>query len=179
MFIGILAGFWKGPRTGAILGASAIAAALAKLYVPGAWYIVIGGLVGVLVAAAPPQGRRSVHDGDDPGHSGHGACDLCDARQRALSHARRGGEGAAEGSLDALPPAILMAVIAPTILTTGWRESTRGNPDSGRGLHAAAAGGHGLDRRDQRRAAADAYSQLISGAQALPRASVSFVASRR
>ncbi len=51
MFIGILAGFWKGPRTGAVLGASAIAAALAKLYVPGAWYIVIGGIVGMVVAA--------------------------------------------------------------------------------------------------------------------------------
>ena len=51
MFIAILAGFWKGPRTGAILGASAVSAALAKLYVPGAWYIVIGGLAGVAVAA--------------------------------------------------------------------------------------------------------------------------------
>ena len=51
MFIGILAGFWKGPRTGAVLGASAVAAALAKLYVPGALYIVIGGIVGMVVAA--------------------------------------------------------------------------------------------------------------------------------
>jgi 4-azaleucine resistance transporter AzlC len=51
MFIGILAGFWKGPRTGAVLGSSAIAAALAKLLVPGAWYIVIGGIVGMCVAA--------------------------------------------------------------------------------------------------------------------------------
>ena len=51
MFIGILAGFWKGPRTGAVLGSSAVAAALAKLLVPGAWYIVIGGLVGMCVAA--------------------------------------------------------------------------------------------------------------------------------
>jgi 4-azaleucine resistance transporter AzlC len=51
MFIAILAGFWKGPRTGAILGASAASAALAKLFVPGAWYIVIGGLAGVAVAA--------------------------------------------------------------------------------------------------------------------------------
>ena len=51
MFIGILAGFWKGPRTGAVLGASAVAAALAKIYVPGAWYIVIGGIAGVIVAA--------------------------------------------------------------------------------------------------------------------------------
>ena len=51
VFIGILAGFWKGPRTGAVLGASAITAALAKVYVPGAWYIVIGGMAGVAAAA--------------------------------------------------------------------------------------------------------------------------------
>jgi 4-azaleucine resistance transporter AzlC len=52
LFIGILAGFWKGPPTGLVLGASAVAAAVAKLYVPGAWYIVVGGLAGVAVAAA-------------------------------------------------------------------------------------------------------------------------------
>ncbi len=52
LFIGILAGFWRGPRTGAVLASSAVCAALAKLFVPGAWYIVIGGLTGVMVAAA-------------------------------------------------------------------------------------------------------------------------------
>ena len=51
LFIGILAGFWKGPQTGAVLAASAVSAALAKLYVPGACYIVIGGLAGVAMAA--------------------------------------------------------------------------------------------------------------------------------
>jgi 4-azaleucine resistance transporter AzlC len=51
VFIGILAGFWKGPRTGAVLGASALSAALSNLYVPGVWYIVIGGLAGVAAAA--------------------------------------------------------------------------------------------------------------------------------
>ena len=51
LFISIIAGFWKGSRTGAVLGASAAAAATAKLHVPGAWHIVIGGLVGVAVAA--------------------------------------------------------------------------------------------------------------------------------
>jgi 4-azaleucine resistance transporter AzlC len=50
MFIAVLAGFWKGPRTGAILAASALAACIAKLYVSGAWYIVIGGAAGMLVA---------------------------------------------------------------------------------------------------------------------------------
>jgi uncharacterized membrane protein len=32
--------------------------------------------------------------------------------------------GRIKAALDALPPAILMAVIAPTILATGWAEST-------------------------------------------------------
>ncbi len=50
LFIGILAGFWKGPRTGAVLAASAVVAAAAKLTIAGAWYIVLGGLAGVLVA---------------------------------------------------------------------------------------------------------------------------------
>jgi predicted branched-subunit amino acid permease len=50
LFIGILAGFWKGPKTGAVLAASAAVAAVAKLVVPGAWYIVLGGLSGVAVA---------------------------------------------------------------------------------------------------------------------------------
>lgn len=52
LFIGILAGFWRGPRTAAVLAASAITAAIAKLSVPGAWYIVLGGLAGVIAAAA-------------------------------------------------------------------------------------------------------------------------------
>jgi 4-azaleucine resistance transporter AzlC len=51
LFIGIIAGFWKGPHTAVILGASAISATLGKLVIPGAWYIVIGGLTGTLAAA--------------------------------------------------------------------------------------------------------------------------------
>lgn len=51
MFIGIIMGFWKGARTGAVLAVAAACAALAKLYVPGAWYIVIGGVAGALCAA--------------------------------------------------------------------------------------------------------------------------------
>jgi 4-azaleucine resistance transporter AzlC len=52
MFIAILAGFWKGPRTGAVLAVSAIVAVLAKTFLGGAWYIVLGGIAGVAVAAA-------------------------------------------------------------------------------------------------------------------------------
>jgi 4-azaleucine resistance transporter AzlC len=51
LFIAILAGFWKGPRTGAVLAASGIVAALTKLLVPGALYIALGGLAGVAMAA--------------------------------------------------------------------------------------------------------------------------------
>lgn len=51
LFIAILAGFWKGPRTGAVLAVSATVAASTKLLVPGAWYIALGGLAGVAVAA--------------------------------------------------------------------------------------------------------------------------------
>ena len=51
MFITIIAGFWKGPRTGAVIGVSALVAALAKTSVPGRWYILLGGLAGVAVAA--------------------------------------------------------------------------------------------------------------------------------
>lgn len=51
LFIGILAGFWRGLPTGAVLGASALAAVVAKSLVPGAWYIVIGGGAGMAAAA--------------------------------------------------------------------------------------------------------------------------------
>ena len=49
-FICILIGFIRNWRTGAVLAASGVAAAIAKLAIPGAWYIAIGGLAGVAVA---------------------------------------------------------------------------------------------------------------------------------
>jgi 4-azaleucine resistance transporter AzlC len=52
MFICILTGFWRGPRTGAVLAASAAAAAATKLALPGAWYIIAGAAAGVAVAIA-------------------------------------------------------------------------------------------------------------------------------
>ena len=51
MFIAILAGFWKGPRTGAVITTSAVVAALAKTYLSGSWYILLGALAAVAVAA--------------------------------------------------------------------------------------------------------------------------------
>jgi 4-azaleucine resistance transporter AzlC len=50
MFIAVLAGFWKGPQTAMVLIASAITSILAKTYLPGAWYIVLGGMAGMFTA---------------------------------------------------------------------------------------------------------------------------------
>jgi 4-azaleucine resistance transporter AzlC len=52
MFIAVLAGFWKGASTALVLAASAVVAVLAKIYFPGAWYILLGGLAGMAVAIA-------------------------------------------------------------------------------------------------------------------------------
>ena len=51
IFLSIIMGFWKGSRTAAVIIASGLAAVAAKLTLPGAWYIMAGGVVGVLVAA--------------------------------------------------------------------------------------------------------------------------------
>jgi 4-azaleucine resistance transporter AzlC len=50
LFISVLASFWKGPRTGAVLAVSALAACVAKHYLPGAWYILTGGAAGIAAA---------------------------------------------------------------------------------------------------------------------------------
>jgi 4-azaleucine resistance transporter AzlC len=57
MFIAVLAGFWKGTRTALILATSAAVSVVAKLYVPGAWYIIMGGLSGMLVALTESPSR--------------------------------------------------------------------------------------------------------------------------
>jgi 4-azaleucine resistance transporter AzlC len=59
LFIVVLAGFWKGSRTAFVLVASGAAAVLTKLFVSGAWYILVGGLAGMLVAVvlARPTGE--------------------------------------------------------------------------------------------------------------------------
>ncbi len=59
MFIAVLAGFWKGPRSGAVLAVAALAACIGQLYVPGAWYILIGGAAGMMTAVAFHGGRET------------------------------------------------------------------------------------------------------------------------
>jgi 4-azaleucine resistance transporter AzlC len=50
VFIVLLAGFWKGRQTGAILVASAATAILVHQFVPGVWYIAAGALAGLATA---------------------------------------------------------------------------------------------------------------------------------
>ncbi len=51
MLLSIVIGFWRGPRTGVVIAASGLMAAAANFYLPGAWYILLGGLAGVAAAA--------------------------------------------------------------------------------------------------------------------------------
>jgi 4-azaleucine resistance transporter AzlC len=50
MFIAVLAGFWKGTSTAMVLVTSAVVAILAKTFLPGAWYIILGGIAGMMTA---------------------------------------------------------------------------------------------------------------------------------
>lgn len=50
LFLVILSGFWKGPRSGFILAASGLVSVLSKQAFDGAWYIVLGGMAGMAVA---------------------------------------------------------------------------------------------------------------------------------
>ena len=121
-------GSGRARSTGAVLAASAIVAALAKLYVPGAWYIV----------HRRPRRRRGR---GDPACRGRRSSPMSFDRHHLLAivgmalatyatrvaglYLMRGVavKGRLKAALDALPPAILMAVIAPTILATGMAET--------------------------------------------------------
>lgn len=52
VFVILIAGFWRGARTGLILVGSGASALLVHHLVPGVWYILAGALGGVSVAAA-------------------------------------------------------------------------------------------------------------------------------
>lgn len=57
MFIAILMGFWKGPRTLGVLAASGGVAAATHLAFEGPWYIVAGGIAGAAFAALTWSGE--------------------------------------------------------------------------------------------------------------------------
>lgn len=60
VFIVLIMKFWKGPQTGLILIASAVAAVVTNHYLPGVWYIAAGAAAGLVVAAF----HRGEHRGE-------------------------------------------------------------------------------------------------------------------
>lgn len=59
VFIVLVTSFWKGPATGLVLLASALASITVYLTVPGAWYIAAGAAAGLVAAFAAGRFRRT------------------------------------------------------------------------------------------------------------------------
>jgi len=55
LFLGLAMAFWKGSRTGVVMAASAVTAALVSVVVDGAWYVIAGAFAGMAVAVLLPQ----------------------------------------------------------------------------------------------------------------------------
>jgi 4-azaleucine resistance transporter AzlC len=53
IFIGLVAGFWKGRSSLPAVAASAVTAILVERFVPGAWYVLAGAVAGMIAAALP------------------------------------------------------------------------------------------------------------------------------
>jgi 4-azaleucine resistance transporter AzlC len=58
VFIVLVMGFWKGPATGMVLIASALASILVHYLVPGAWYIAAGAAGGLVAAVVTGRFRK-------------------------------------------------------------------------------------------------------------------------
>lgn len=59
LFIGLVAGFWRGRTTAAIVGASCVVAALAYLAFGSPWHVLAGAAAGMGAAAAMAPGRAA------------------------------------------------------------------------------------------------------------------------
>lgn len=59
VFVILIAGFWRGSRTGLILVGSGVSALVVQQFVPGVWYILAGALGGVAVAAFSSKGGEA------------------------------------------------------------------------------------------------------------------------
>jgi predicted branched-subunit amino acid permease len=60
VFIVLVMGFWKGPSTGMVLIASALASILVHFLVPGAWYIGAGAAAGLAAALLTGRFNKTV-----------------------------------------------------------------------------------------------------------------------
>lgn len=68
IFLALVGGFWSGRKSLAIWSAAAFASCAAKLLIPGPWFVVVGGLTGMAMAAIlwqpedAARARASQHD---------------------------------------------------------------------------------------------------------------------
>lgn len=58
IFIGLAAGFWRGPRTGMVMAVSAVVSALTYLVFDGPWYVMTGAIAGIAAAVAAPEAAK-------------------------------------------------------------------------------------------------------------------------
>lgn len=59
LFIGLIAGFWRGRSTALVVGAAAAVAALAYVRLGSPWHVLAGAVAGMGAAAATTQGRAA------------------------------------------------------------------------------------------------------------------------
>ena len=131
VFICILVGFCRNWRTGAVLAASGGAAALAKLIIPGVWYIAHWRAGRGRRRLSPGRRDRRAKRQGRVVSAGH-ATVLAIAGMAVATYITRvlglylmrfmKVEGRTKAALDAMPPAILMAVIAPVALPPARRK---------------------------------------------------------
>jgi predicted branched-subunit amino acid permease len=92
LFIGLIAGFWRGRSTAVVVVAAACVAALAYVAVGSPWHVLAGATFATRIAGFLLPDKLNLGP-----------------RARA--------------ALDAIPAAVLVSVIAPSMLATGWRET--------------------------------------------------------
>lgn len=61
IFLGLIVGFWRGPATGIVIAASAVAAVLVEARLGGVWHVLAGGGAGMAAAALLARGRAGRH----------------------------------------------------------------------------------------------------------------------
>lgn len=62
IFLGLIVGFWRGPKTAVVMAVSAAVAVLTESVAGGVWHVVAGGLAGMMTAALLSPARENSHD---------------------------------------------------------------------------------------------------------------------
>ena len=126
LFIGLVAGFARGRVTLVAVAVSAAVAALVYRFVGPPWHVASGAIAGIAAAyiAANETARPMTIDP---------VTFLAILAMAAATYVTRIAglfvadrlvlSGRAKAAFDAIPPAVLVSVIAPTALTTGWAEA--------------------------------------------------------